>query len=56
MVDDTSHPANGGKMVNKDRSSSPDNNSEGKVPNSLPSLCLCKKLHNDIANRTSMKL
>jgi hypothetical protein len=46
MVDDASHPANGGEMVNKQRGSSPNNNSKGRVPKSLPSFCHCQSFHN----------
>jgi hypothetical protein len=46
MVDDASHPANGGQMVSTERSSSPNNNSDGKGTKSVQSQC--PNLHIDI--------
>jgi hypothetical protein len=46
MVDDASHPANGGHMVSTERSFSPNNNGDGTVTKSVQSLR--PNLHIDI--------
>lgn len=46
MVDDASHPANSGQMVSTETSSSPNNNSDGKVTKSVQPPC--PNLHIDI--------